>query len=159
MKRVWLGLGANLGDREAGLRTALEKLDTPELRLVKVSRIFETEPMGMREQGWFLNLCAEFETSLFPKQLLQRTQRVEHEMGRKRGLRNGPRVIDIDVLLYGSSVVRTGELEIPHPRYRERRFVLAPLAEIAPQLRDPETGATVSEMLAALNGQTARPVE
>jgi 2-amino-4-hydroxy-6-hydroxymethyldihydropteridine diphosphokinase len=112
--------------------------------------------MGFRDQGWILNLCAEFETTLFPRQLLQRTQRTEHEMGRRRTVRNGPRIIDIDVLIYGHAVVDTSDLRIPHPRYTERRFVLAPLAELKPGLRDPVTGRTITEMLGALEGQSVR---
>lgn len=158
MKLVYLGLGSNLGDRTGALREALKKLDSPGLRLLNVSSVYETEPMGFREQGWFLNLCAEFETTLFPRQLLQRTQRVEREMGRRRTVKNGPRVIDIDILLYGHAVVDAVELHIPHPRYSERRFVLAPLAELKPALRDPVSGRTVTEMLSAVEGQSVRRI-
>jgi 2-amino-4-hydroxy-6-hydroxymethyldihydropteridine diphosphokinase len=147
-----------MGDREASLRMALERLDTQDLKLRRVSSLYETEPIGLREQGWFLNLVAEFETGLFPKQLLRRANRIENELGRRRTVRNGPRTIDIDILLYGNSVVKTEELEIPHARFRERRFVLAPLAELKPDLRDPVTGMTVSELLGALRGQTAKRV-
>jgi len=156
VKRAYLGLGSNVGDREAALREALRKLDSEGLRLVKVSSLYETEPMGYRDQGWFLNMCAEFETKLFPKQLLQRTQRVEREMGRKRTVKDGPRNIDIDILLYSNAVVNSGELAIPHPRYAARRFVLAPLAELKPDLRDPATHRTVAEMLGSLEGQVVR---
>ena len=156
MKLVYLGLGSNVGDREATLRMALEKLDAPDLKLRRASNAYETEPIGLREQAWFLNLVAEFETTLFPKQLLRRTSRIENELGRRRSVRNGPRTIDIDILLYGNSVVKTEELEIPHPRYRERRFVLAPLAELRPDLRDPVTGVTVTELLAGVRGQAAK---
>ncbi len=110
----------------------------------------------MREQRWFLNLVAEFQTELFPKQLLHRIGKVERELGRKRTVRNGPRTIDIDILLYGNAVVKTEALEIPHPRYRERRFTLAPLAELNPELRDPVTRRTMAEMLAALKDQAIR---
>jgi 2-amino-4-hydroxy-6-hydroxymethyldihydropteridine diphosphokinase len=156
LKIVYLGLGSNMGDREALLRAALERLDTPDLRLLRVSSAYETEPVGLREQAWFFNVAAEFETVLFPKQLLHRTSRVEKELGRRRTVPNGPRTIDIDILLYGDSVVKTEELEIPHPRYQERRFVLAPLAELKPDLRDPVTGKTVSELLGALRGQAVK---
>jgi 2-amino-4-hydroxy-6-hydroxymethyldihydropteridine diphosphokinase len=145
-----------MGDREALLRTALEKLDAPDLRLKRVSDFYETEPIGLRDQPWFLNLAAEFETGLFPRQLLHRAQRVERAMGRVRTVPNGPRNIDIDVLLYGNAVVKIDELEIPHPRYRDRRFTLAPLAELAPDLRDPVTHQTMREMLSRLQGQTAQ---
>lgn len=156
MKIAYLGLGSNLGDREASLREALRKLESPDLRLIRVSSLYETEPVGYARQGWFLNLCAEVETTLFPKQLLQRTQRVEREMGRRRTIKDGPRVIDVDILLFGNAIIETKELQVPHPRYRERRFVLAPLAELKPTLRDPETGRSVAEMLADLQNQTVK---
>ena len=158
MKLAYPGLGSNLGDREEALREALRKLGAPDLRLITVSSLYETEPVGYARQGWFLNLCAEVETTLFPKQLLQRTQRVEREMGRRRTITNGPRVIDVDILLYGNAIIETKELQVPHPRYRERRCVLAPLAELKPSLRDPETGRSMTEMLANLQDQTVRIV-
>ena len=145
-----------MGDRESMIQTALDALSSPALRLKRVSSLYETEPIGFREQGWFLNCAAEFETDLFPKQLLHRMQKVEIEMGRVRSVKNGPRNIDIDILLFGNAVMKTGELEIPHPRYRERRFTLAPLAELNPSMRDPVTGQTMAEMLAALTGQSIR---
>jgi 2-amino-4-hydroxy-6-hydroxymethyldihydropteridine diphosphokinase len=153
---VYLGLGSNIGAREASLRTALDELDASDLRLLRVSSLYETEPIGLREQPWFLNLAAEFETELLPSQLLHRMQKVETGMGRTRTIANGPRTIDIDILLYGNSAMKTEELEIPHPRYRERRFTLAPLAELNPAMKDPVTGRTMAEMLATLTGQTAR---
>lgn len=156
MKVVYLGLGSNIGDREALLQSALDALNQPDLILRRASSKYETEPIGMRDQRWFLNMAAEFETSLFPLQLLHRLQSVEQQLGRKRVVMNGPRTIDIDILLYGSFIVKTDELEIPHPRYRERRFTLAPLAELQPNLRDPVTGKSMSELLAALRGQDAR---
>jgi 2-amino-4-hydroxy-6-hydroxymethyldihydropteridine diphosphokinase len=159
LKLVYLGLGSNMGDREVSLRTALDQLDAPDLRLRRVSSFYETEPIGFREQPWFLNLAAEFETDLLPGQLLQRMQKVEMNMGRTRTIANGPRTIDIDILLYGNVAMTTGELEIPHPRYRERRFTLAPLAELSPDLTDPVTGQTMREMLARLSGQSIRKIE
>jgi 2-amino-4-hydroxy-6-hydroxymethyldihydropteridine diphosphokinase len=159
LKLVYLGLGSNMGDREASLRTALDQLDAPDFRLLRVSSFYETEPIGFREQPWFLNLAAEFETDLLPEQLLHRMQKVEMNIGRTRTIANGPRTIDIDILLYGDSAIKTEELEIPHPRYRERRFTLAPLAELNPDLTDPVTGRTMGEMLAGLSGQTIRKIE
>jgi 2-amino-4-hydroxy-6-hydroxymethyldihydropteridine diphosphokinase len=156
LKTVYLGLGSNLGDRAATLSAAMQNLDSPELRLMRASGLYETEPMGLKEQPWFLNQVGEFETTLFPRQLLQRTKKIENELGRKRGVRNGPRTLDIDILLYGSAIVRSEELEIPHPRFRERRFVLAPLAELNPDLRDPVSGQQVKALLATLSGQTIR---
>ena len=156
MKIVYLGLGSNIGDREEMLRNALAALDRSDLRLLRASKFYETEPVGLRDQRWFLNIAAEFETMLFPRQLLQRTQSVERQLGRVRIAPNAPRTIDIDVLLYGNTIVKTGELQIPHPRFRERRFVLAPLAELNPALRDPVTGKTMAELLAALRGQVVK---
>ncbi len=157
MKLVYLGLGSNVGDSESLLQAALDGLNGPDLKLLRVSSLYETEPIGLREQRWFLNLAAEFGTELFPKQLLHRIQKIEKDLGRRRtGVRNGPRTIDIDILLYGNFVITTDELEIPHPRYRERRFTLAPLAELNPELRDPVTRKTVAEMLAGLRGQAIR---
>lgn len=156
MKTVYLGLGSNLGDRAATLAAALQKLDSPELRLMRASGLYETEPIGLKDQPWFLNQVAEFQTTLFPLQLLQRTKKIENELGRKRDIRNGPRTLDIDILLYGSAIVQSEELEIPHPRFRQRRFVLTPLAELNPDLRDPVSGQQIKALLAALTGQTIR---
>ena len=157
MKLVYMGLGSNVGDREQMLRQALGKLAAPALRLLRTSGLYETEPIGFREQAWFLNLVAEFATELLPKQLLHRTKSVERELGRKRTIPNGPRTIDIDILLYGRTIMESEELTLPHPRYRDRRFVLAPLAELNPKLRDPLTGKTALEMLNAIAGQAVRP--
>ena len=140
------------------LRSALAALETERLKVVRVSSIYETEPQNLKAQGWFLNLVAEIETSLFPKQLLARVQRVEQELGRRRVIAKGPRTIDIDIVLYGKAVVNALELVIPHAAFRERRFVLEPLAELAPELRDPVTRKTVRELLGALKGQTVKRV-
>jgi 2-amino-4-hydroxy-6-hydroxymethyldihydropteridine diphosphokinase len=151
---VYLGLGSNIGDRESHLRKAVKELQARDLRLRRVSGIYETEPVGLREQRWFLNQVAEFETELHPLQLLRRTRRVETRLGRKRVVVNGPRTIDIDILLYGNAIVKKPELEVPHPRYSERRFVLEPLAELTASLKDPESGRSVAEMLDAVRGQS-----
>jgi 2-amino-4-hydroxy-6-hydroxymethyldihydropteridine diphosphokinase len=156
LKVVYLGLGSNVGNRSRNLRRALEELQARDLRLRRASSLYETEPIGLREQPWFLNQVAEFETELPPLQLLERIRRVEKAMGRKRVVVNGPRTIDIDILLHGSTVMKTSELEIPHPRYRERRFVLEPLAELNPALKDPETGQTVAVLLDVVRGQISR---
>lgn len=156
MKIVYLALGSNLGDRRMHLQHALEKLQARDLRLLRASSLYETEPMGLREQPWFLNQVAEFETELFPLQLLRRVHRVENALGRRRVVLNGPRTVDIDILLYGNSVVNAPDLTIPHPRYRERRFVLEPLAELNPALKDPETRQPVSALLDAVRAQNVR---
>ncbi|HZL56028.1 MAG TPA: 2-amino-4-hydroxy-6-hydroxymethyldihydropteridine diphosphokinase [Bryobacteraceae bacterium] len=158
MKTAYLGLGSNLGDRQAWLAAAIDKLKSPGLCFVRCSGLYETEPMGMKDQPWFLNQVAEYKTNLFPRQLLRRIRRIENELGRKRGVRNGPRNIDIDILLYGMAIVKADELEIPHPRFRERRFVLAPLAELEPGLRDPVTGKKIKDLLAGVSSQAIRSV-
>ncbi len=156
MKIAYLGLGSNVGNREQHLATALAKLAAPDLRVRRVSSIYETEPVGFAAQRWFLNQVAEIETELFPMQLLARIGKIEQALGRVRTIANGPRTLDLDILFYGNAVVRTAKLEIPHPRIAERRFVLAPLAELAPELRHPLTHQTVRAMLEAAPAQTVR---
>ena len=148
-KSAYLGLGSNVGDRENNLRRALEALAAPDLRIARLSPIYETEPVEFTEQAWFLNQVIELETELFPMQLLTRLTRVERSLGRVRTIPKGPRIIDIDILFFSRAVVRTAKLEIPHPAIAARRFVLAPLADLAPGLRHPVTRRTVREMLDA----------
>ena len=149
MQTVYLSLGSNLGDRRANLRAALGRIEAPDLRRLRVSPVYETEPVEYIGQGWFLNLAAEAETSLAPLELLARAQAIEGLLGRLRTVPKGPRTMDIDILFYGTAVVRSAALEIPHPRIEARRFVLAPLADLAPGLRHPVSGRTVREMLEA----------
>lgn len=150
MKTIYLSLGSNLGDREANLRKALDRLNPR-----RVSHLYETEPVDHIAQPFFLNLVVEAETPLMPMQLLAQTQRIERDLGRKRTIAKGPRTIDIDILLYGSSVIGVKRLQIPHPRMHERRFVLEPMADLAPDLRHPVTHRTIREMLGEL---ATRPV-
>ncbi len=156
MTRIYLALGSNLGDREAHLRHAIEALNVPDLLITRISPVYETEPWGFADQGWFLNLVLEAETTLLPVDLLAHCLAVEHSQRRERVIPNGPRTLDIDVLFYGDSVIQTTELEVPHPRYAERRFVLQPLADLNPKLRDPATHLSVEQMLAALRDQALR---
>ena len=156
MKIVYLLLGANLGDRHAALADAAARLSAAGARVLRSSSVYETEPQYLKEQPWFLNQVVEAETALFPRQLLARIHKIERAMGRKPGLRNSPRLIDIDILLFGQAVVATADLEIPHPRLEERRFALEPLAELAPGLRHPATGRTTREMLAGVKDQLVR---
>lgn len=152
-KSVILSLGSNLGDRVSNLERAVAELARAGIQVVRRSAIYETEPVEGPEQPWFLNCVLEIETELMPLGLLRLTQRIERELGRRRegGTKApGPRPIDIDIVLFGSSVVRLPELTIPHPRMAERRFVLEPLREIAPDLRHPLTRKTVVEMLGEL---------
>jgi len=147
-KSAYLGLGSNVGGRENNLRRAVEAIAAPDLRIARLSPVYETEPVEFTEQGWFLNQVIEIDTELFPMQLLTRLTRVERRLGRVRTIPKGPRIIDIDILFFGRAVVRTAKLEIPHPAIAARRFVLAPLADLAPDLRHPVTRKTVREMLA-----------
>ena len=156
MNTTYLSLGSNLGDREANLRAAIERLSAPDARVLRTSPVYETEPVDYTEQRWFLHLVVEAETGLFPMHLLSRIGKIERALGRVRKVAKGPRTIDIDILLYGQAVVRSATLEIPHPRMAERRFVLAPLADLAPGLRHPVTHKTVREMLEAAPARRVR---
>jgi 2-amino-4-hydroxy-6-hydroxymethyldihydropteridine diphosphokinase len=145
---VFLGLGSNLGDREAHLRRALARLAEEGVSIRALSSLFETEPVGGPPQGWFLNAVARGETEQAPEGLLAACLAVEAAQGRVRDERNGPRTVDLDILFYGDLVIERPSLVIPHPRLGERRFVLEPLAELAPDLRHPVSGLTVRDLLA-----------
>lgn len=149
MKTVYLSLGSNVGDRAALLARALEALRAAGVHVVRQSSLYATEPVDFPVQNWFLNCVLEAETQLMPLQLLRAVQEIERVLGRRKLVRRGPRAIDIDILLYGTSAVRSAELELPHPRLAERRFVLVPLAELAPSLRHPTLHKTMLELLAA----------
>lgn len=157
MKQAFLSLGSNVGDREANLHNALERIEAAGIHVLRRSSIYETEPQNLPDQPWFLNLVVEVETELFPRLLLARIQAIELGMGRRRDVPKGPRTIDIDILLFGDFVIATRELQVPHPRMAERRFVLEPLAELAPDLIHPETGKTVREMLSDTQAQVVKP--
>jgi 2-amino-4-hydroxy-6-hydroxymethyldihydropteridine diphosphokinase len=146
--RAYIGLGANLGDREGTLRSALDLLGAePDIELVAVSTLLETDPVGYLDQPRFLNGAAAVETELEPGALLERLLAVERKLGRERsGPRFGPRTIDLDLLLYGHLVVDEHGLTVPHPRLHERRFALEPLVELDPDLVLPD-GRRVSDLL------------
>jgi 2-amino-4-hydroxy-6-hydroxymethyldihydropteridine diphosphokinase len=148
MKRVYLSLGSNLGDRVANLRAALAALGEAGIAVQRVSSFYKTQPVDFLAQAWFANCVAEVATDLMPLQLLRKCQAIERRLGRRPGVAKGPRPIDIDILLYENAVVRTPALTVPHPRLGERRFVLIPLRELEPNLRHPVTQRTVLEMLA-----------
>jgi 2-amino-4-hydroxy-6-hydroxymethyldihydropteridine diphosphokinase len=150
MKTAYLSIGSNMGDRDAHLVRTLERLASVDIRVVRASAVYETEPRDVPDQPWFLNQVVEIETSLFPRQLLTRLLKIEQAMGRVRNAPKGPRTMDIDILFYSDAIVSTPDLEIPHPRLADRRFVLEPLTELAPEFRHPRTRKTVREMLAAV---------
>ena len=158
MKTVYIALGSNVGDRAENLRLARERIDAPDLRVLRESSIYETAPRDVENQPWFLNQVIECETDLFPRQLLGRLQRIEREMGRKRRVAKGPREIDLDILLYGDVVMKSPELEVPHPRLTERRFVLEPLAELVPEKGHPGTRRTMREMLGRVASQLVKKI-
>jgi 2-amino-4-hydroxy-6-hydroxymethyldihydropteridine diphosphokinase len=148
---AYLSLGSNLGDRAANLREALAQLDGAG-RLLAVSAFYETQPVDVSDQPWFLNCVAAIETDKSPRELLQLALRVERAMGRLRMREKGARKIDIDIVLFGDWMVDEPGLNIPHPAMHQRRFVLEPLVEIAPEARHPALGKTAQELLAALPG-------
>lgn len=149
MATVYLALGTNLGDRVQHLRNALALLES-RVRITRTSSIYETEPWGILEQPRFLNMAAEGETKLQPAELLRFLKETERQMGRTEGVRYGPRVIDLDILLYDQERLETGDLSVPHPRLAERRFVLVPLAEIAPEVIHPVLRVSIRNLLARL---------
>lgn len=157
MKTVYLSLGSNVGDREGNLRAAIEALPGVGVKVLRISPVYETEPLEYTAQAWFLNLVVEAETEMFPLHLLGQTARIERRLGRVRSVPKGPRTIDVDILLYGKSVVESARLQIPHPRMAERRFVLTPLADLAPDLRHPLLHKSVRELLAGAPDQAVRP--
>lgn len=159
MKKVYLALGSNLGNREEHLQKCIDALNGPDFHVLRASSVYETAPQDLVDQPWFLNLVLECETELFPMQLLKRIQKMERQFGRQRVLDKGPRTIDVDILLFGSFVINRPLLEVPHPRMTERRFVLEPLAELSPDLRHPITRRTMREMLAHTKGQALRKAE
>lgn len=150
---AYLGLGTNLEDREGNLGKALDLLSAESgLRLLRCSRIYETEPWGVVDQPAFLNSVAEVATTLAPERLLDVCKDVESLMGRRPGIRWGPRLIDVDILLYGNHVVRLPHLEIPHPRLHLRAFALVPLAELAAATVHPALSKTIGELAGTVEG-------
>jgi len=146
-KTVYLSLGSNVGDREANLRAAIDELPHAGVAVIRVSSFYETEPVDLREQPWFLNCAVEVETHFDAIVLLRALREIEAKMGSRKLMAKGPRLIDMDILLCGAETINTKELQVPHPRMHLRRFVLVPLAEIAPEVVDPELKKTVKQLL------------
>ena len=154
--KAFIGLGSNLGDREASLRQALEHMaQSPETVVVRASSLYDTEPVGVEDQPHFLNAVAQLETQLTPRQLLWNLMLIERRLGRVRTQRWGPRTIDLDMLLYEDAVIEEDDFQLPHPELSKRSFVLVPLVELEPLLVHPVTGET---MLALLQRLGARPL-
>jgi len=145
--RIYLSLGSNLGDRAQNLERAIVALPGAGVRVLRRSAIYQTDPVDFLDQPLFLNCVLEAETSLPPEKLLKELQGIERRMGSKKLIASGPRIIDLDVIFYGSLALSNGEIEIPHPRMADRRFVLVPLAELEPTLVHPVLHATVTELL------------
>jgi 2-amino-4-hydroxy-6-hydroxymethyldihydropteridine diphosphokinase len=157
-KIVYIALGSNLGDRAGMLERAIAAMNSAGISVVRQSSLYVTEPVGAPGQGWFLNAVVEAETLLLPLQLLHALLKIERELGRRRLTPHGPRAIDLDILFYGSSVIRSRDLEVPHPRLTERRFVLIPLAQLAPDLRHPVSHKSINQLLAETPDRSeARP--
>lgn len=144
---VFVGMGSNLGDRVAALRTACHRLAERGLAVRATSSLYLTEPVDAPLQEWFVNAVLEGRSDLGPEEVLEALLAVETELGRVRAERHGPRTLDLDLLLHGDDVRDTDVLQLPHPRMTERRFVLVPLAELAPDCRHPVSGLSVREML------------
>jgi len=147
MATVYLALGSNIGEREKNLREAISRLDRAAIRVLKTSSLYETEPVDYLDQAWFLNAVLSAQTDLTPAALLRTLREIESGMGSKKAFAKGPRLIDLDILLYDQATIDTPELQIPHPRMLQRNFVLVPLAEIAPALRHPSWSGSAAALL------------
>ena len=145
-QEIYIGLGSNIGDRLANIRKAIELMNKEGIEIIKGSSLYETEPVGYKAQGWFLNSVVKAKTELSPVRLWKRLEKIERSMGRKREIKWGPRIIDLDILFYGNRILNGKELKIPHSELHKRRFVLVPLEEIAPKLVHPVFKKTISEL-------------
>jgi 2-amino-4-hydroxy-6-hydroxymethyldihydropteridine diphosphokinase len=151
MKNIYLGLGSNVGNRDENLRSAVHELG---IKIISSSSIYETEPVEYLDQPWFLNCVVQIENDLRPYDLLQLCQKVETQLLRKREISKGPRTIDLDILFYGNLILQHPDLTIPHPAIQDRKFVLEPLNEIAPNFVHPLLKKTVSQLLAECTDQS-----
>jgi 2-amino-4-hydroxy-6-hydroxymethyldihydropteridine diphosphokinase len=153
-KNVYLSLGSNIGDRERNLRAAIASLADANVRVTRVSSFYETEPVDLREQPWFLNCVVEGATKITALELLQVLREIERRMGSQKLVPKGPRLIDMDILLYGEETIDAPELQVPHPRMVLRKFVLVPLTEIAPNVKHPSWNGTAAKLLAETPDQS-----
>ena len=149
MVEAYIAFGSNIGDRDANVNKALDIL-RQKTKIIKTSSLYETKPMYLENQGWFLNGVAIIETAFKPEELLGVLKRIEKQMGRKEVGRNGPRIIDLDILFYKNQIINEDNLRIPHPKIQERAFVLVPLAEIEPNLMHPIYKKTIAQLLSEL---------
>ena len=153
-KTVYISLGSNVGDRAATIAQAIERMGPAGIQVTRQSSLYVTEATDGPPQQWFLNAVVEARTTLMPMQLLRALQEIEWEFGRRRMVARGPRTLDLDILLFGTSIIHKRELEVPHPRLPDRRFVLVPLAELVPALRHPALHRSIAELLAGTANQS-----
>jgi len=148
MNKVYIGIGSNLGDREKNIKEAISLINAySSINVVKISSIYETEPVGFKEQNWFLNLVIEVETTFLPQELLAILKQVEAKLGKKIERKWGPRTIDLDILLFNDIILELPDLQIPHKLMHKRTFVLVPFAQIAPNVKHPVLNKTIQELL------------
>lgn len=151
MSTVYIGIGSNLGSRKENCKAAISHLIDNGITVLKLSSMIETEPWGVKDQPKFINMAVEVETGLGPEELLQLLKQIEAEIGRRQTIHWGPRVIDLDILLYDDLILKTPDLEIPHPRIADRYFVLKPLAEIAPEIIHPVIKKSIKRLLSEVS--------
>lgn len=157
MTTAYISFGSNMGDKVESLRQAVELLNEhPSIEVTKVSSIYDTDPVGYEDQDVFMNIVVEVETTLLAEYLLTACQDIEQQLKRVRIIRWGPRTMDLDIILYGQQIIETERLIVPHPRMHERAFVLVPLAEIAPNVIQPNANASITELLAKVGAEGVR---